>query len=614
MASSALGGFVGGLQQGYSFVQDVKTKQADEARRVKEDARRDQDAEFQQETRDRSRLGWGKEDQYKADVDALNNSFFPPEQKAAPAPALGIQAPPPAAAAPAAAAPAPDMPAADSATGAAAAINPPASAPQIAAPSAPAPAGGVAPASSAFADPTLGLSQPSAASSAPATGTAPPAGLPTQPNKLTNMGASMDYLIQRAQIDMRHGKTDGAGIANLYKLRSSAAKEGINDAVQLLAQGDNEGAMRRFNENGDMKDWHVQSSVDGVFDHAGVKIPTKIVTVQAADGTTRTVNTAQTLVQNQLIDAIVTQAQKGVTMDDTRTDAKTGRKIQQQNADTQEAFRADQAENMREQRRLQQETIDGKYSTPAPIWGKEDDTFLKEQYSGKDEVTGAKTFDGEGLQFAKQVAVARSRFNGGDSATASAYALAADANLKAQAKGDPVKLRELRAAALQKLASAAPARSSTGGAEWDARSVAGMAPEIQADRRATIERELANATNPAHIAGLKRELDALPAPTAAPAAAVRPAAAPATARPVAAPAAVAPAQQSGMQAGHINMSDGSVDVRNDTVIATLRKALAGVDANNPNNTDTMMKLGTAMNQRVEALQANYGPATPLITQ
>ncbi|WP_426106343.1 hypothetical protein [Massilia sp. TSP1-1-2] len=599
---SAIAGFVGGLQQGYTFVDDMKRKQTDDGRRVKDDARREQAAEFAEESRGRTRKGWDKEDEYQSEVDALDGGFFPKERKEPPAPAIGMQSPAPGANAPA------DPAVQQTAVRSLATAAP--AAPAISAPKAPPPIDGAlagAPdASSPVAPVAAGMPQ-----SAPAAA-APQAGLPQQANQMTSMGASMDYLIKRAQIDMRHGKIDGPGIANLYKLRASAAKEGLNEAVSLLAQGDNEGAMKRFNETGDMKDWHVQSSVDGVFRHGGVDIPTKIVTVKAADGTTRTVNTAQNMVQSQLIDTIVTQAQKGVALDDSRADAKVGRHIQQQNADTQEGYRRDQADNMKEQRRLQEAALDAK-TVPAAIWGEKDDAFLKEHYSGKDEVSGAKSFDGDGMQFAKQVAVARSRSNGGDAATASAYALAADANLKVQAGGDAAKLRQLRNEALQQLIKVAPAPPA-GGTEWEqinANSRAG-APAREAGRRDVLLEELKKATRPEDIASLKRELARL-GPTSAPAGVVSgpvKAAARAASAPAAAPAAPQASTTPG-QEGHIQTPNG-VDVRNDVTIRELNKSLAKLDKNDVRNTQTLMALGTAFNTRMQQLQDNYGSGAHLI--
>lgn len=606
--TSALSGFVGGLQQGYTFVKDAQAKSADEGRRVKEDARRDQAADFAEETRGRQRGDWDKEDAYKGEIETLNKGFFPPEQAEAP-PSPGMQvarppAPPIAQQAPET----PDTPApapADPAAlplGATAPGLPPASAP-----AAPAPA-------AVPSAPSLGMVQPQAATAAAPSG---PAGLRAQQNNLTSMGASMDYLIQRAQIDLRHGKLDGPGMASLYKLRNSVAKEGINDAVQLLAQGDNAGAMKRFNETGDMKGWEIASSVDAVFEHGGAKIPTKIVTVKADDGTTRTVNTAQILVQNQMIDAIVAQAQKGVALDDGRKDAKEGRNIQQQNANTQEAYRRDQVLNMEEQRRLQERGINTKADANAPIWGEKDDTFLKEQYSSKDEMTGARTFDGDGMQFAKQVAVARSRFNGGDSASASAYALAADSNLKAQAAGDPAKLRQLRNQALQRLAQAtqaAPAASQ--GGEWAERNAASRAgaPARESGRREILEQELAKTTDPTDKAAIQRELAGLGPTSAAPAApaGAAPARQAPAAQPVARPPAQRPAQPLG-QTGHRDHPDG-VDVRGDIVVSSLRQSIAKLDKNDPRNVDALMKLGGALNDRLATIQENYGHGTKLISQ
>lgn len=498
VAASALGGFIGGLQQGYSFVDDMRSRRADQARRLKDDERREKDALYLEESRGRQRNDWKKEDQYKTAVESLNTEFFPPPPKATPAPALGIKeasAPATAALPPEAVAvsvPAPVVePSPEPTQAATSAVE----AVQKASPVAVAPVG-----------------MPQAAPATQAEGVAPVAsGMRTTPGKPTGMAASMDYFIRRAELDMQHGKIDGPGMAALYQLRNSTAKEGLNEAIQLLAKGDNAGAMRQFNENGDMKGWSVVSSEDGVFDHGGAKLPTKIVTVRADDGSTRIVNTAQQLVQNQRITDLIAQAQKGVEMGDRRDDAKGARRIQQQQADTQEQYRLDQAENMREQRRLQAAGLDAKTSTTAPIWTKEDDTFLKDQYSSKDELTGNKTFDGEGLQFAKQVAVARSRFNGGDSATASAYALSADANLKAQSKGDPVMLRKLRTEALQKLAAAAPRPAAGGDADWERRTATSRAgaPAREDGRRAILEQELAKETDPSNIAALKRELAAL---------------------------------------------------------------------------------------------------------
>jgi hypothetical protein len=546
---NALAGFVGGLQQGYTFVEGIKSRQKDEerrdreeGRRDREEARRDNDVAFQEEERNRTRANWTQEDAYKADIEALNKGFFPPEPKTTPAPALGIAAP---------AAPEDKQPSAGLAPAPA-----PAPAPAAAMPPGPAPAM-PAPSAASVAAPSTPAGLPKAApaaAAAPAAPAAQPAGMPVQPNQLTNMGQSMDYLIRRAQIDLAHNKIDGTGLVNLYKLRDSVEKEGINESIDLLAKGDIAGAERRFNQGGQMQGWKVQSAVDGIFEHGGAKLPTRIVTVQGPDGTTRTINTAQYQVQGQKIDQLVTQAQKAVEMTDRREDAAASRRIQQQNADTQEQYRRDQADNMREQRRIQAA------GGVSPIWTKDDDSFLKDQYTAKDEMSGAKTFDGEGVQFAKQVALARSRFNGGDSTSATAYALAADARLKLQAGGDPTKLRELRQQALQQLASPKPEPAGPATPQPAGAGVARQAPA------------------PAGPAPQKAPPPAAPPPSPA------------------------------------RVENGVADVRNDPVIASLRKSLSQIDGSDPRNVDTMMSLGTALNTRIEQLQVSHGAGTKLITE
>lgn len=527
---SALAGFVGGLQQGYTFVEGIKGRQKDEerrdreeARRDRDEARRDSDVAFQEEERNRTRENWGREEAYKEEIDTLNKGFFPPEPKTTPAPALGIAA---------SAAPDGNQAAPTSAQALTALPSPAEVVPAV--PSTP-----------------VGLPKAAPAAAAAPVAGAQPVGMPVQPNQMSNMGQSMDYLIRRAQIDLQHNKIDGAGLVSLYKLRDSVEKEGINESIDLLAKGDIAGAERRFSQGGQMQGWKVQSSTDGIFEHGGAKLPTRIVTVQGPDGTTRTINTAQYQVQGQKIDQLVTQAQKAVEMQDRRTDSEASRQIQQQNANTQEAYRRDQAENMREERRLRAA------GGIAPIWGKEHDDFLKDQYTAKDEMSGVKTFDGEGVQFAKQVAVARSRFNGGDATSASAYALAADARLKQQAGGDAAKLREFRQQALQQLTSPAPEPASPGATP-------------------------AQPTRPAAAPAKPAPQQPAPPPSA-------PAAAPARA------------------------DNGVADVRDDPVITTLRKSLAQIDGNDPRNVDIMMKLGTALNARIAQLQKTHGPGTKLIT-
>lgn len=142
-------------------------------------------------------------------------------------------------------------------------------------------------------------------------------------------------------------------------------------------------------------------------------------------------------------------------LDEKREDNKATRRIQQQNADTNAGYRADQAENMRAQRRLQEQGIEAKGPGAAPVWDEKADTFLKSRYTAADPVSGEVKVDGNGLMFAKSVALSRARANGGDTTTGLGYAFDVDNRLKDKAGNDPAKLRTLREQYLKSIAPAA---------------------------------------------------------------------------------------------------------------------------------------------------------------
>jgi hypothetical protein len=253
----------------------------------------------------------------------------------------------------------------------------------------------------------------------------------------------------------------------------------------------------------------VKSSVDSVFKYGGADIPTKLVTVQDANGTVRTINTAQAMVQNQTIDKLITQAQKGVEQDDKRADNEANRRIQQQNADTQGIYyrAAADAKGMASQPQV------------APAWDDKADTFLRQRYTVTDPVSGAVTVDGDGLQFGKTVALSRARTNGGDATSGLGYAFDVDNRLKQSVGDDPAKLRQLRNDYLRSIAPPrpAPATPASQSPEFSKVQAAYDAGQVdrEADRRDILERELAAETDPDNRVALQREIARLPAPITA---------------------------------------------------------------------------------------------------
>lgn len=80
----------------------------------------------------------------------------------------------------------------------------------------------------------------------------------------------------------------------------------------------------------------------------------------------------------------------------------------------------------------------------APLWDDRADAFLKARYTVKDEVTGTTSVDGNGLEFAKTVALAQAKQNGGDTTLALARAFDLDNRIREATKGDPTAMRAAR--------------------------------------------------------------------------------------------------------------------------------------------------------------------------
>lgn len=87
---------------------------------------------------------------------------------------------------------------------------------------------------------------------------------------------------------------------------------------------------------------------------------------------------------------------------------------------------------------------------PAPVWDDKADAFLLKQFTVTNPETGQTMVDGQGLQFAKLIALAESKRNGGDTTRALGYAFEADAKIKAMAGGDPAKIAAARSELLAK--------------------------------------------------------------------------------------------------------------------------------------------------------------------
>jgi hypothetical protein len=98
----------------------------------------------------------------------------------------------------------------------------------------------------------------------------------------------------------------------------------------------------------------------------------------------------------------------------------------------------------------------GQGGQPGPVWDAKADSFLLDKYSVKDPNTGQMRVDGQGLQFGKALALARTQMNGGDTTSGLGFAFQKDGELRELAtdqKGvyDPVKHGQLRNQVLAQL-------------------------------------------------------------------------------------------------------------------------------------------------------------------
>lgn len=519
-----------GAAAGYQGYKDEERRSADDALRAKADIRADQDAAYQEEARGRQRKDWSEADRIKAadkaDRDAIALDSAARGKVAEAADEQGA----------AEAAVASDR---INAAAHEAVFNGDMPKDMLPAPAAPsfkkaplfkAAAGAVAPRATALAS---GADQYAAATPGEqATGDVQVAPAKTSPKldpavaaKVREMRAGAggvpqprnfnDALASQAEFvrrKMARGDMTTEDWAKQTATLNMMESEGVNRALNAFAAGDYEGGIAAFNQVGKRNGARVVKGEAGVTKldgPDGPDSPTHFVTIANADGSRTVMDVAKARYQLLDLDKQLGHQDKAARrvltareLDDKRDHNAAELKIRQQAADTNSAWRADLA------RAKGQEA-----GQAAPIWNKENNTFLQEQYQSKDEMTGAKTYDGGGFIFAKEVALARSRSNGGDADSAIAEALVADNALKQRAGGDAAKLRQLRAAALRTLQSRpapGPARAggTTNAAEWNARNEENRAgaPDRAAAQRAILEQELAAAKNPADIAALEREI------------------------------------------------------------------------------------------------------------
>ena len=549
---------ISGMAAAYQGYQDEQRRQLDMESRAKAEQRADQDARFQEDARTRQRKEWARSDKILADDDAdrqeLMRQYANPadNSKASSAPTLEAGGLPQALPAEVASVRKLDALMANGTPSGAAAgpANPP-GAPV----DAPATAG--TPASTS--NPAL----------------ATPSGLPKPHNFNSTLDQQTDFLNRK----MARGTLSAQDYATSMSMINRMKEEGIHDALALMSQGRYDDAMDKYNSTGQMRGASVIDGREGVTKINGQDVPTHLVTVQNADGSRTVMDVAQA--QYKLLDInsrlghIDKARQTNMMADHYAGTLALGREQLAQSAKDAAASRAIQSGHLALARQQLLAT------TPAGI------IASKEQALGR-----PMTFDEKAtmlgvdsmppalkLQLTSLLKELDQNAQAINKAMEDPAWLASDKDGKA----NPLLVRQavLRSQMGQLLQGQGAVGTTQGGNRL------GLTPPGQPATQGI----------PAPAVPQSLPQGSLKAPATPSASNSAPV--------IKAPGGVAPPD-------HVMVENGVIDVRNDPVLQQLRKAAATLDPQNPAQSDQMMKLGSAINARIDQLQQNYGRLSRLI--
>lgn len=402
----------------------------------------------------------------------------------------------------------------------------------------------------------------------PPTSSATPASLPApsglpQPH---NFNAALTQQSEFLRRKLARGTLSVQDYANSVQHLDRIKNEGIHDALALMAQGRYDDAMEKYNSSGQMRGARVLEGREGTTQINGQAVPTRFVTLQNPDGTRSTMDVAKA--QYQLLDMNAQLAhldkarQSDMQRDHHAGTLALGREQLAQNAKDAAASRALQSQHLALS--LQQFAV----TTPA------------------------------GMIAAKEKALGRTL-----TPDEKATLLGVDNMPPATKMQLSSVLRE------QDQISQAINKAQADGTWQEADKDNKSNPLLvrQAMLRGQMQHLLqGQGSNGANPLGLTPPGKATPAP-APPAAGTTPIA---VIKPVGGIPAAAPAISTPPAAPE----NGVVDVRNDPVLQSLRKAVSQLDAQNPATVEQMKSLGQAINTRIDQLQNNYGSMSKLITQ
>jgi hypothetical protein len=397
---------------------------------------------------------------------------------------------------------------------------------------------------------------------------ASPGGIPAPHNFNNMLDQQRQFLNGKLARGTLSAQDYSTSVAALNKMQS----EGIHDALTLMAQGRYEDGIAHYNQSGLMRGASIVKGEPGTTQINGQPVPTHFVTVQNADGSRSVMDVAkaqyQMLDMNNQLAHIDKTRQTEMMRQHYADSAQLGRDQLSQHAKDAAASRAIQNGHLSlAMQQFNASTAPGLIGAKEKALGRPLSPDEKATLLGIDTMAPAQRLQLQSvLKEQDQLAQAINQ----------AQASGTWQETDKDGKSNPLLVRQAaltgqRRQLLQGAGQAAPLGSNPLGL-----TLPGTGPAT------------APTTAPATSAAA--------APVAAPiiksVGGIRPAP---TATPAATPA-------------------GAIDVRNDPILLSLRKSISQLNPQDPANTQAMMAIGTAINQRIEQLQQSNGSMTQLITQ
>lgn len=138
-----------------------------------------------------------------------------------------------------------------------------------------------------------------------------------KPVMVDTINDTLDYLMNRARIDMKYGKADAASVLQLHQVKKKLEDEGVDHAIGLMQAGDFEGGLNDFNSVGKYSGVKLVETKPVKAKIGESEIDGYEVTVEHPDGRQETINTVSYMKQRVGIDKLLDHAHKSATLKET---------------------------------------------------------------------------------------------------------------------------------------------------------------------------------------------------------------------------------------------------------------------------------------------------------